>query len=43
MAFFVPGLPKGSLEIARVGIPATLWGYNFVLRPPIGTKSKAKL
>ncbi len=42
MVFF-PGLPKGSLETDRVGILATLWGYNFMLRPPIGTRSKAKL
>jgi hypothetical protein len=40
---FVPGLPKGSPETAKVGIPATLQGYNFVLRPLIGMRFEAKL
>ncbi len=34
--FFVPGLSKGSPETARVGIPSTLQGYNFLFRPLIG-------
>ncbi len=38
---FVPRLPKGSLETTRVGTLATLWGYNFVLRPLIGTGFEA--
>jgi len=33
----------GSPEIAKVRTPATLWGYNFVLRPPIEMKFEAKL
>jgi hypothetical protein len=41
--FFVPRLSKGSLKIARVKTLAILWGYNFSLKPPIGTRSKANL
>jgi hypothetical protein len=40
---FVSGLSKRSLKIAKVGTPASLWGYNFMLRPLIGTRFKAKL
>jgi hypothetical protein len=40
---FCPGTPKGSLETAKARTPATLRGYNFVLRPLIETISKAKL
>jgi hypothetical protein len=40
---FVPRLLKGSLETAMVGTLATLWGYNFMLRPLIGTRFEAKL
>jgi len=40
---FVLGLPKVSPETARVGISATLQGYNFMLRPLIGMRSEAKL
>jgi hypothetical protein len=40
---FVPRLPKRSPETAMVGTPTTLQGYNFVFRPPIETRSKAKL
>jgi hypothetical protein len=39
----VSGFPKGSPEIAKVGTPTTLWGYNFVLKPLIEMRSKAKL
>ncbi len=39
----VPGLPKGSPETAKVRTLTTLQGYNFFVRPPIGTRSKAKL
>jgi hypothetical protein len=42
MAFFVPGLPFGSLETARVGTPETLWDYNFMFRPPIEMRSEAR-
>ncbi len=41
--FFVPKFPKGSPEIVKVETPATLRGYNFMLRPPIGMRFKAKL
>ncbi len=34
---------RGGPETTRVGTPATLQGYNFVLRPLIGMRSKAKL
>jgi hypothetical protein len=40
---FVMGLPSGSLEIAKVGTPATLGPHNFVCRPPIEMRSKTKL
>ncbi len=42
MAFF-PGLPSGSLEIPKVGIPATLGAHNFVYKPPIDMRSKTQL
>jgi len=32
-----------GLEIAKVRILATLWGYNFVLRPLIGMRSETNL
>jgi hypothetical protein len=40
---FVPGFPNGSLEIAKVGTLATLGSHNFVCRPLIEMRSKAKL
>jgi hypothetical protein len=40
---FVLGLPSGSLEIPKIGIPTTLDIDNFVYRRPIKVKSKAKL
>ncbi len=40
---FVPGLPNGSLEIAKVESPATLQDYNFLCRPLIKMRSKPKL
>ncbi len=40
---FVLGLPKGNPETAKARTPATLWGYNFVLRPPIETSSCQEL
>jgi hypothetical protein len=40
---FVLGLPSGSLEIHKVGTLATLGAHNFVCRPPIEMRSKAKL
>ncbi len=40
---FVSGLLKGSPKIAKVRTLATLRGYNFALRPPMGTRYKAKL
>jgi len=40
---FVPGLPNGSLEIAKVGPLATLGPHNFAWRSPIEMRSKAKL
>ncbi len=33
----------GSLEIPKVGTPATLGAYNFECRPPIEIRFKAKL
>ncbi len=40
---FVPGLPSGSPEIPTTGILATLKAYNFLCKPPIAMRSKAKL
>jgi hypothetical protein len=40
---FVLGFPSGSLEIPKVGIPATLGAHNFVCRPPIEIKFETKL
>jgi hypothetical protein len=40
---FCPKTPEGSPKTAKVVIPATLRGYNFLLGPLIGTRSKAKL
>jgi len=40
---FVPGLPNGSPEIAKVGSFATLGLHNFVCRPSIEMRFKAKL
>ncbi len=39
---FVLGLPSGSFEIPKVGTLATLGAHNFVFRPLIDMKSKAK-
>ncbi len=42
--FFILGLPFGSPpETSKVGTLATLWGYNFVLRPSIKMRSKSRL
>jgi hypothetical protein len=40
---FVPGLLGGNLEIFKVRILAILGDHNFVWRPPIEMRSKAKL
>ncbi len=43
---FVPELPNGSPKIPKIpkiGTPMTLEAHNFVLRPPIEVRSKAKL
>jgi hypothetical protein len=40
---FCPRTPSGSLEIPKFGTPATLGAHNFVYRPPIEMRSKAKL
>ncbi len=40
---FVAGLPNGSPEIPTIGTPATLEAHNFLCRPPIAMRSKAKL
>jgi len=40
---FVSRLPSGSLEIAKIGILATLGPHNFVCKPPIGMRSEIKL
>ncbi len=40
---FVPALPSGSPEIAKVGIPVILGPHNFVCRLPIEMRSKTKL
>ncbi len=40
---FVSRLPNGNPEITKVETPATLWGYNFMCRPLIEMRSKAKL
>ncbi len=40
---FVPGLPSGSLEIAKIRTLATLDPHNFVCRPPIMMRFEAKL
>jgi hypothetical protein len=39
MAFCL-GTPNGSLEILKIGIPATLGPHNFVCRPLIEMRSK---
>ncbi len=41
--FLVSGLPKRSPKTIKAKTPAILQGYNFVLKPPIGMRSKAKL
>ncbi len=40
---FVLRLPSGSPKIPTTGIPATLGAHNFVCRPLIAMRSKAKL
>ncbi len=40
---FVLGLPSGSFEISKVGIPTTLGAHNFVCKPPIEMRFKEKL
>ncbi len=40
---FVPGLPSGSPEIPSTGTPTTLRAHNFLCRPSIAMRSKAKL
>ncbi len=40
---FVQGLPSGSFKIPKVVFLATLGAHNFVCKPPIGMRSKAKL
>jgi len=40
---FVLKLPSGNFEIPEIGTPATLKAHNFVYRPPIEMRSKAKL
>jgi len=40
---FVPGLPRRSPETVPVWTPETLHDHNFLLRPPIGMSSEAKL
>ncbi len=40
---FVPGLPNGSPEIPKVGIPTTLGLHNFVRRLPTEMRFKEKL
>jgi hypothetical protein len=41
--YFVPGLPNGSTKIRKVESLATLGSHNFVCRPLIELRSKAKL
>jgi hypothetical protein len=40
---FVLGLPSGSFEIPKIGTFATLEAHNFVCKPLIEVRSKAKL
>jgi len=40
---FVPGLPSGSPEIAKVGTPATLGPHKFMCKPPIDMRFETKL
>ncbi len=40
---FVSGLPNGNPEIRKVKTPTTLGAHNFMCKPPIEMKSKAKL
>jgi len=40
---FVPGLLSGSLEIPKVGTSATLGAHNFIYKPSIEMRFKAKL
>jgi hypothetical protein len=40
---FGPGTLERNPEITKVGIFATLRGYNFMLRLPIGMRSEARL
>ncbi len=42
MVFFL-GLQVGSPKILQIGTLAILDAYNFLCRPPIETRSKAKL
>ncbi len=37
--FFVPRLPSGNLEIAKVGTPTTLGHHNFACKPLIEMRS----
>ncbi len=39
---FVLGLPSGSPEIPKVGTPANFGAHNFVCKPLIEMRSKAK-
>jgi len=41
--FFVPRLPSGSFEIAKVGTLVTLGRHNFTCKPLIEMRSKAEL
>ncbi len=41
--YFVPRLPSWSLEISKIGNPATLEVHNFFCRPLIKMRFKAKL
>jgi hypothetical protein len=40
---FVLWFPNASLEILKIGTPVTLETHNFVFKPLIKMKSKAKL
>ncbi len=41
--FFVPRLPRKSLETIPVWTPGTLQGHNYLLKPPIGMRSQENL
>jgi hypothetical protein len=40
---FLLGLPNGSPEIPKIGIPMTLGDHNFVCSPPIKVRLETKL